>query len=103
MMYYQITEHENFICLIVLCMLTSEAVVHESIPSTNIPLPGRSPGLCTYFRPRYRHFYHLNCLMAVQGSGLFYDILSSKLLVDAALRHYIFQLQTDLSTIAVFQ
>ena len=35
-----ITDHssnEHFIRLIVLCMLTSKAVVHESFPSTKIP------------------------------------------------------------------
>ena len=90
MMYYYIPQQyrEHSIRLIGLCMLVSEAVVHESIPSTNIPLPGRPPGLCTYTRPRYQDFYHLNCIMVARGSGLSYDILSSNLLVDAALRCY---------------
>ena len=40
--------------------------------------------------------------MVAQGSGLFYDILSSNLLVDAALRHYFSFKLIYVSTISVF-
>ena len=68
-------------------MLTSKAVVHESIPSTNIPPPGRPRGFAPTFDPG-TEILPSELPDGCRGSGLFYDILSSNLLVDATLRCY---------------
>ena len=54
--------------------------MHQSIPSPNIPGVLHLLG--------YRDVYHLNCPGIAWESDLLSDILSTKLSVDATLRHF---------------
>ena len=51
------------------------------------PLPRQPPGFCTYFQPRSQDLYHLNGSGVARGSGLLSVIISTKLSVDAVMRH----------------
>ena len=64
-------------------MLASKAVVDEPIPNTNTPSPDDNRGFAPTFDPGTGIF-----TMVARESGLFYDILSSNLLVDAASKYY---------------
>ena len=59
------------------------AVMHQSIPSANIP-PGQPPMFCIYFQSRSRDLCHLNCL----GVGPIIYYQSTKLSVNAVWRHF---------------
>ena len=49
-----------------ICHVTlNRYIMHQSIPSTNIPPPGRPPGFCTLLLPRGRDLY----LMTFPGAG----------------------------------
>ena len=61
--------------------------MHQSIPSANIP-PGQPPRFFTYFQPGSRDLYHLNFLGVARGSDLLSIIISTKLSVDTAWRHF---------------
>ena len=38
-------------------LFREQGIMHQSIPSTNIPPPGRPPGFCTLLLPRGRDLY----------------------------------------------
>ena len=56
------------------------------------------PGVCTYFRPGYRNFNHLNC-----PGGQTYYLVSEYLVVNCCRTEVLLQLQIDLATTEVFQ
>ena len=72
-------------------------LMHQSIPSTNIPPSGQPQGIFPNFQPGSRDLYHLNYSGIPRGSNLLHNVkvLSCQLMPHEGT----FQLQTDVPSL----
>ena len=71
-------------------------IMHQSIPSANMPPPRQPPGFCTYFQPGSRGFVPSGLPGGCPGVGPVIKVPSCQLIPHQGT----FQLQTDLPSIA---